>query len=547
MIDYSKYSFFKKCFYQSSKQITLIVLKISVLGILVNTNLEAQISPGELTKAHSELEGMSNCTNCHELGKAVTNAKCLSCHSEIRNLVAGNKGYHSFSEVKGRNCVACHSEHHGRNFKIVNFNPDDFNHDKTGYKLSGSHLSILCTECHQKKFILSALSKTKHSTYLGLSSECRSCHEDYHQNMLGTDCSSCHSVSKFQNAENFKHENAQFKLTGKHQSIDCEKCHPVILKNNKKFQKFKGLTFSSCESCHNDVHKGKFGNDCNSCHNTSSFHNIARGSFDHNKTNYPLIGKHMPVSCNDCHKKSLSIKLQHDKCMACHSDYHKGDFVAMNIARDCAECHSEAGFKPSSFTIERHASAKFKITGAHLAVPCQSCHFKTENWRFRNIGNDCFECHKNIHGRELTAAYLPDNNCGYCHSTERWNSINFNHSTTNFKLEGKHARVSCERCHSVITPSSKQIQFASTKQNCESCHQDIHYGQFALNNSTQCFKCHGFNDWTTEKFDHEKTKFSLSGAHAKLKCNQCHKIIVEGERTFVKYKMEDFKCASCHT
>jgi len=55
-----------------------------------------------------------------------------------------------------------------------------------------------------------------------------------------------------------------------------------------------------------------------------------------------------------------------------------------------------------------------------------------------------------------------------------------------------------------------------------------------------------FNNWKPEKFDHEKTKFSLLGAHSKLVCNQCHRLITVEANTFVKYKLEDFKCASCH-
>ena len=523
-----------------------ILIRILFITIVVNLNLKAQISPGDLTASHSNLEGMSNCTQCHELGKAVTNAKCLACHSEIKNLIANNEGYHSYSDVKRKDCVNCHSEHHGRNFKIVKFNSDDFNHNKTGYKLTGSHLNVKCTECHQSKFIAKAISKSKRDTYLGLSTECRTCHEDVHESTLGSDCSKCHSTQKFKQAEKFNHNNSRFKLTGSHQKVECNKCHPVEVRNKNTFQKFKGLSFESCRSCHNDVHKGKFGNDCESCHNTSSFHNISRGTFDHDKTNFPLVDKHKTVRCNDCHKTNLSTKIKHDKCTDCHSDFHKGDFRDVSIIRDCNECHSEAGFKPSSFTIEKHASAKFKLTGAHLAVPCQSCHHKTETWHFRNIGNECIECHNNIHSSELSRKYLPDNNCTFCHAADSWKLINFNHSTTNFTLEGKHLNVSCERCHVVITQSGKLIQFASTKQNCESCHNDIHFGQFASENKSNCNNCHGFDNWKPEKFDHEKTKFSLSGAHAKLKCSKCHKVINESGKTFVKYKMEDFRCASCH-
>lgn len=507
----------------------------------------AQISPGELTKAHSNLEGLSNCTKCHELGEQVNNTKCLNCHSEIKKLVNQGRGYHAYEGVKNKNCYDCHSEHHGRNFMIINFTASTFDHKKTGYDLTGSHSNVKCDKCHQIKYIKTYVSKKKKGTYLGLSNECWSCHEDVHQSTLGTECSSCHSTVKFKSAEKFNHDKARFKLTGSHQKVDCAKCHPIGKKDNKKFQKFKNVAFATCQSCHNDVHKGKMGRDCQSCHNTSSFHSITQGTFDHSKTDFPLIGKHRAVKCTDCHKTNLSAKIKHEKCLDCHEDYHKGEFAVSILNRDCSECHSEDGFKPAGYTIEKHNLLKFKLTGAHLAVPCQNCHYKTDTWHFRNIGNDCFECHNNVHGNELTQKYLPDNNCMYCHETENWKTINFNHAATDFLLEGKHLKVDCVNCHTVVTNDEKIFKFTSVKSNCEFCHKDIHFGQFNSQGNSDCVRCHSFDNWKPQKFDHEKTKFSLLGAHSKLACGQCHKLVVAQGATFIKYKLEDFRCASCHS
>ena len=62
-----------------------------ILSLLINFSALGQISPGDLTDAHSGLEGMSNCTLCHDIGKKVSNTKCLDCHKEIRSLIANNK------------------------------------------------------------------------------------------------------------------------------------------------------------------------------------------------------------------------------------------------------------------------------------------------------------------------------------------------------------------------------------------------------------------------------------------------------------------------
>ncbi len=532
---------------QGQESIRVLISKIIFLILIFNMKSYSQISPGDLTKAHSNLEGMSNCTKCHVLGEQVTNAKCLDCHTEIKKLKEQGRGYHSYIGVKSKNCFECHSEHNGRSFSIINFSSEKFDHNKTGFELIGAHSNQKCDKCHQNKFIKTQLSKKKQHSYLGLGTDCYSCHEDVHQSTLGSNCETCHGNEKFQPAVNFRHDDTKFKLTGAHQKVDCNKCHQSEKRNGKKIQRFKGIVFTSCQSCHTDIHKGKFGNDCQSCHNTSSFHSIAQGSFDHSRTNFPLVGKHRGVRCNDCHKTNLSAKLKHEKCIDCHADYHKGELTSGVSIRDCSVCHNESGFVPSTFTIQQHNETKFILSGSHLALPCQNCHMKEESWHFRNIGNDCFECHKNVHGNELTQKYLPDHKCTSCHTTDNWNTISFNHSQTDFSLEGKHQNARCGKCHTVETNDGKVFKFVSSNSECITCHSDVHFGQFNVYGTSSCMKCHSYFNWKPEKFDHEQTKFSLKGAHSKLKCDQCHKATSVNGSTFIKYRLEDFKCAACHS
>ena len=97
-------------------------MKYFFFFLLSSISIFPQISPGDLTNFHSKLEGISNCTKCHILGKQVNDSKCLDCHKEIKELIANGRGYHSSGDVKGKTCCACHSEHHGKNFRIINFN-----------------------------------------------------------------------------------------------------------------------------------------------------------------------------------------------------------------------------------------------------------------------------------------------------------------------------------------------------------------------------------------------------------------------------------------
>jgi hypothetical protein len=489
---------------------------------------------------------MSNCTKCHEIGEKVLNSKCLDCHTEIKSSINSGSGYHSSNEVKNKDCSGCHSEHHGRNFRIVNFNPDQFDHNKAGFKLTGKHSKVDCKKCHKAEFISDSNLKKRKNTYLGLNQYCFSCHEDVHQKTLGDDCSKCHNNDAFKPAAKFDHSTAAYKLTGAHQKVECVDCHKIETKNGKQFQAFKNIPFQNCNSCHKDVHKGSFGVNCASCHQTTSFHQINQSAFNHDKTNFPLVGKHKSVSCNNCHKNPTGYKMKFSLCTDCHIDYHKAQFVVNDQVQNCSECHSEYGFRPSSFSMEMHNKTKFQITGAHLATPCEYCHYQQKNWTFKGTGIACINCHENIHKNELKVEFLPDNNCSFCHETESWNTISFDHKKTNFPLFGKHSSISCGSCHRKTENENTTIIFSSIKKECESCHKDVHFRQFQVEGISDCSRCHAFENWKPEKFDHSKTEFNLDGAHKNIPCVKCHPQTEVNGNTFIKFKLEDFKCADCH-
>jgi hypothetical protein len=389
----------------------------------------------------------------------------------------------------------------------------------------------------------------KKKTFLGLNTECKTCHEDIHQGTLDSKCANCHTEEKFKPAILFSHDRTSFKLTDAHKKVECINCHKTEIKNNKKFQNFGDVKFNSCANCHNDIHKGKFGNDCKSCHNDDSFKNVnITSNFNHSKTNFPLIGKHKFVKCESCHKRNLSDKPKYKKCYDCHEDYHKSEFVKNNIQTDCKQCHTEQSFSPSSFTIEKHEKTNFKLTFAHAATPCNACHLNDGQWSFRIDNDRCISCHENIHGTEISKKYFDENKCESCHSTSSWKTVEFDHNKTEFELIGKHKSASCSDCHFIKNDNKVTSQrFSQLKQNCTQCHQDIHLGQFIENEKELCKDCHTNENWKPTVFDHNKSRFALDGAHNKLDCGKCHKEIMKGEVKYINYKIEDVSCKSCHS
>jgi nitrate/TMAO reductase-like tetraheme cytochrome c subunit len=517
----------------------------------------AQISPGDLSGSHSHLEGISNCTQCHVLGNKVSSEKCLICHIEIQQRISTQKGYHVSADVKGKECFVCHSDHNGKNFQLIRFDVEKFDHKLTGFSLSAPHARKECKDCHNTKFITDQKVKTKKYTYLGVNSECLNCHTDYHRKTLSSVCLNCHNPDAFKPASLFNHANARFQLVGKHKNLDCLKCHKVETIDGKKFQEFRGIQYSGCASCHKDPHQNKFGQNCRQCHNEESFL-VVKGvkNFDHNKTDFRLEEKHLGVSCAACHKNKLTDPLNHDRCVSCHSDYHNKQFEKNGVSPDCSQCHTVKGFTLFSYTINQHNLGTFPLQGAHTATPCSDCHKKETKWNFREIGISCKDCHKDIHRTFIQAKYYSDANCKICHNESGWSNISFDHSITRFNLTGAHTKLNCRNCHITrnligeILRDEKGIplqKFTGLSQNCSGCHDDKHYKQFEKNGVTNCTDCHGTENWKASKFDHNNTAFKLDGKHINVPCIKCHKPQQEGSYNFVKYKLKEHTCESCHS
>tara|TARA_B110000046_G_scaffold121025_1_gene127663 strand:+ start:2254 stop:3861 length:1608 start_codon:yes stop_codon:yes gene_type:complete len=525
-----------------------------VLLILLNFNGFGQLSPGDLSEAHSHLEGLSNCTECHSIGNKVPNQKCLDCHTEIDNLLSQKRGYHSSTEIQEKLCVNCHNEHHGKKFDAVKFDDEKFDHDLTSYELEGEHNKIDCRKCHIPENIASLDLKERELTFLGMEKECLACHDDFHQETLAENCIDCHNIEAFRPAPKFDHDDAAFKLVGAHQNVECIDCHQKTNKNNREFQEFTGIEFNQCIDCHSDIHNGTFGSKCLDCHNNTSWKKLnANNTFNHDLTDYPLKGLHIDVDCKECHTSGKNTQpVKHNLCKDCHNDYHNGEFTSTNVLADCQDCHLlEKPFTYTLFGLKEHNDADFKLQGAHVATPCFSCHVGEDQWTFRNIGASCIDCHDNIHQNLISEQFYAEENCTACHASETWNLVSFDHAKTDWPLEGKHQESDCRDCHFDLDENKKLInqQFNTLKTECIECHDNIHGGQFINAGKKECTLCHTMSfTWNVNNFNHSKTKFPLEGKHKQVDCKECHKPeLFDDKIEKVNYKIIKFECKDCHS
>lgn len=545
------------------------------------------ISPGELARPHQELSGIRNCTACHQLGqRGIDEARCLSCHVPLKERLDANEGYHA--TVTEQNCADCHSDHNGVTFELIRWDPREFDHSKTGYALEGQHRETSCRSCHNPEYVVDTTVrkfKRKHgaldSTYLGLSTTCRTCHasESPHRDQFQTqDCGACHTAETWDETPAFDHDATRFPLTGRHETVSCQSCHAETTPaTGEPFVQYTGLAFQTCAACHEDVHDGAFGSTCARCHSTngwSAVEGMDESSFDHSTTGFELVGAHAEATCQSCHQapprrdedfrftlvegtrdNTYPTPKQENECMSCHRDEHDGEFADSPGGANCASCHTQSSWQPTTYDLTRHnTEADFALTGAHRATRCTSCHVATEDrHQFEFERTDCASCHDNEtdnpHAGQFAAAD-GRTTCQSCHTTDQWNAApSFDHSTTEFPLVGAHASASCASCHTETTlPSGgTAVRYRGLETTCRSCHADDtpHRGQFG---GESCQSCHDTQDFAAAPaFDHAATDFPLTGGHAGVSCQSCHtRETAPDGTTFVRYRPLSTTCSSCH-
>lgn len=520
------------------------VLRLSVLVLALAWTIAAPaqgqlLSPGKLAAPHQALEGLRNCTSCHQLGRqGVAAERCLSCHESVGARISAGTGYHATVEEGA--CATCHQDHLGADFALVRFDEKSFDHGSIGYALELSHATLDCRACHEPGNIADPVvvaEKAEHvalaRTFLGLSGECVGCHadEDPHGNQFGDRaCAQCHDAGSWASPTEFDHSRSAFRLEGRHAEVGCAECH-----GSGVTARYSGLTFATCNDCHADPHDGAMVGTCASCHGTEGWNSLRgtsfEGSFDHDRTSFALRGAHADAACSACHRTARPpsdelVRMSYlpgtsgraypppvaQSCASCHVDRHVFPSGTPRWLR-CADCHDEAAWAPSGFGSARHEQSTFQLTGAHATAPCVACHLDS------NRGHTRF-----------TLA-VPAERCESCHVEDDPHG-------------GRYAGLECAACHTTVAFDEVAFAHAEPLQSCGGCHaaEDPHADQFV---GRDCASCHTTDSFAVESFDHSTTRFPLDGAHQGATCGTCHTPDA-GLGAPVRYRPLGTECADCH-
>ena len=342
-----------------------------------------------------------DCKSCHtSLIFDEASSDCFSCHTDVHSMSVGNE------------CASCHSTTNW----LVDHIPEL--HEQNGFPLVGAHAVTSCIDCH---FSINELKFDR------IGNECANCHMDEYsatQNPnhttvgFSTDCIECHDPFAIDwNSDNINH--SFFPLELGHDIGNCLACHEP---NN--FSTASPI----CSSCHLDDFNGTtnpnhttlgFSNDCAECHTIAGW---SPSNFDH--SSHPLNGAHALIAtdCNACHKGDYSNTP--NTCFGCHSDDYSGttnpNHQTSGFSTNCAECHTETSWKPSTFD---HDAMYFPIySGKHRDEwsSCTDCHKDPANYS----SFTCIACHEHSNKNDLdddhqgVSGYIYSaTSCFDCHPT----------------------------------------------------------------------------------------------------------------------------------
>ena len=303
--------------------------------------------------------------------------------------------------------------------------------------------------------------------------------------------------------------------------MQCKACH-IDLKHYRD-------TPMDCHACHkkDDKHEGQLGQKCENCHSDRDW-KVAR--FDHSPTRFPLLGKHAPVKCADCHK-TLRYKDAPRDCYGCHK---KDDKHKLTFGVACESCHNARAWGIWDYDHTRRA--KYQLDGAHAKLACETCHTRPApaGKPSAEVGNTCLSCHRRDDKHDGAFGSV----CEQCHSTDNWKRIRNRVGMSPGRSDGVGERARCFQ-----PPEPRHRTRVASMNGLSSMQAAYRRARAALALLLWLFLSLGTQGALAQgagqkNFDHLKTGFALTGKHLQTSCESCHQNGI--------FKGTPRECALCH-
>lgn len=374
---------------------------------------------------------------------------------------------------------------------------------------SGKKMVDLCVDCHIN---LVEDPDNFHRVMLaqGQATTCRECHPEHRGGdaaLLSMDLAA------------FPHDAVGYSLKA-HQELSngepftCANCHE---------QEYASFDQARCMLCHQQAqenfmekHVAAYGQACLDCHD--GVDRFQKG-FDHSKLAFPLEGKHINLTCDQCHRGARMVADFKDATQVCSGCHQKDDIHQGRLGQDCQACHTPAGWNQAAFD---HSKSAFPLQGQHIRLTCNACHLPgvDGNTIYQGTPITCYACHAQDDAHQ--GQYGQE--CEACHTPESWDRVTFNHARTAFPLTGAHLQVQCTQCH------VNQV-FKGLSIECVSCHAEPAFHQALFQSA--CNTCHTTTAWLPAQYSGaHRFPMSHGGANS---CRSCH-----------PDRLAAYTCYTCH-
>ncbi len=445
-----------------------------------------------------------------------------------------------------------------------------FDHDTTGFELTGQHRDLPCESCHAN------------AIFKGTPRACQDCHgvgtairatAKPANHILSTDnCVACHAPIAWAPAVNFDHTQARGSCSTCHNGVqaqgkppthivtdlECDACHTTLTWGGAVFT-HQGIT-SGCASCHNNVQaKGMppthipIGTaapvPCEGCHSNTNFMTFAGTKINHLAVT--------ALSCAGCHETAAYLGMHPSTNTAAGDSRPNATLDKAHPATgDCGGCHDTTTFASTALRPANHIPTN---------APCSQCHTTPGNYAAYSVTGvhqgvtSCLSCHgsgvgpfANVSPVAAPSTHIPignlDCNGSGCHSTSNVNPGGFRLGSASLSAPtlnvAGHATVAaavsaCQSCHEAAPYLGMLASTATTAGDSRPTALDKNHPT-----SGDCSGCHT----TAPTFTSNVTSAGKPANHipTSAPCTQCHTSGNYASYSLTGVHQGVTTCLSCH-
>lgn len=273
---------------------------------------------------------------------------------------------------------------------------------------------------------------------------------------------------------------------------------------------------------------------------------------------------HADVDCVECHIPHGVVNYAKTKVFAMREvwvHFTEEDLAPITVTRhipndSCTQCHDASQMR-AKVPLAKWTRV-FTHTGHEQVPACIDCHAQVVHAPIAEIPftpaeemEACFECHDGTQQPDdceycHTTAHPDRGACDTCHGLRSWDP-SVSHSP---RLVERHAEITCERCHTVATPTD-----IGAPNGCFDCHEPAHPLKVGDLRLRRCAECHTIVHWKPNTFDHPTTGCvdchgNEHGIGSLTRCQRCHSQTTWNGATHdprLVATHAETSCLRCHT